>query len=134
MNFHSRYYSNADAKENGTWVDLGGGLKIKVRALDSTHSRETRRKLEEPYSALIRSTGSLPDDKAEEVMTKQLAQSIVVDWQGVTEEDGAPLPFSPAAAEKMFQKYPDFRSEVAMIITDRSTFKRQAQEADLKNS
>ena len=132
--FHDRFFTNREHEENGTEVDLGGGLKITVRALDSAHSMETRRKLEEPHAALIRSQGKLPDDIAEQIMLKQLANSIVIGWEGVTEKDGTtPIAFSAANAERVFKEYKAFRQEVASVVMDKATWKKAGIAADAGN-
>lgn len=135
MNFHDRFSSSKEAKEDGTWVDLGGEVKIKVRALDSVVSRAFRKKIEEPLQPLIRANnGSLPDDKALEIMIKQLAGAVLVDWKGVTNEANENVPFTTETAEKYLTKYEDFRQEIATIVTSRETWKKQVRLEDLGNS
>lgn len=133
MGFHDRYYVNKTAEEEGTWVELGDGIAVKVRRFNSAHAKATRRKLEEPHAALMRS-GTVPEDIADDILTKQMSQSLIIDWKGVTTETGEAIPATPENVEGQLRKYPEFRNEVAALVLDRQTFKKLIQKEDLKNS
>jgi hypothetical protein len=133
MGFHDRFATNKAAAEEGTWVDLGDGVKIKVRRFDSAVSKAVRRKLEEPYTALRRAGQELSDDIAQELLIRQLAQAILVDWRGVTDEEGKSIAFSSDVAYDILKKYDFFLEDVSRIVGSRDTFKSQVKDADLGN-
>lgn len=134
MGFHDRYHVDKAAEEEGTWVDLGDNVAVKVRRFTSAHSKAVRRKLEEPHAALARGGQQLPDTILEEILIKQMALSLIVDWKGVPDDTGQPLQATPENFEKVLREYPEFRNEIGSIVMDRATWKKQVRETDLKNS
>jgi hypothetical protein len=131
--FSERYATNTQIEEDGQWVDFGEGIKVRVRRLNSKFSRDVRRKLEKPYTAMYRGR-EMPESLQEELMVKQLAQAIVVDWEGVEDESGKTMPFSMDNAVKIFTVYRDFRDDVVTASMERATFQTEEQKAAEGNS
>lgn len=131
--FADRFKSDKTAVEEGTWVDLGDDIHVKVRRLDSAASRMCRKKLEEPFKALLRMNQELPEDVAEDLFTKQFSQAIIVDWRGVTDEGGNAIAPNPDNIYKVLKEFPDFRDDILRIVMQRDTFKTLVREADVKN-
>lgn len=132
MNLSDRYEFNKTAYEEGTWVALGDGIKVKLRSPGSAHSKAIRKKLEAPHAALSRAGRELPEDIAEDILIKQFSQSLIVDWKGV-QDDGETIPATPENIERLLRKYPFFRDDIGAVITSRETFKTLTAEADLGN-
>lgn len=133
--FHDRFFVNPAAEEEGTWVQMGNDFWIKVRRGTSAHSKAIRKKLEEPHQALLRA-GPLPEDIQEDLLTRQMALSLVMDWKGEggpRSESGSLLEATPANIEKVLRDYKEFRAEVLGVILDRSTFKNQVMEVQAGN-
>lgn len=137
-----RYNTDRKAEEDGQWVDFGDGIKVKVRRLNSKHSRDTRRKLEKPYQAQFRAR-EMPDNLQEELLNKQMAQSIVVDWEGVDDpyaeagKDGSMPAFActPENVQKLVSDpdFKDFREDILTAAMTRETFEKEAREDARKN-
>ena len=52
--------------------------------------------------------------------------SVLVGWEGVIQEDGTPLPFSPEAARTLLDSYPGSTSVVALAyLTELSAARRK---------
>jgi hypothetical protein len=140
--FKDRYSTDRNLEEEGVWVDYGDGLKVCVRRLSSKHSRETRRKLEKPYSAQFRNR-DMPESLQEELLNKQVSKSIVVDWEGVEDPDAPEakagekpkmLPYSEANVLRMITEFPDFRDDILTAAMAQATFAREQQKEAEKNS
>ena len=133
--FHDRYFVDTNAEEEGTWVQVADDFWVKVRRGTSAHSKAVRKKLEEPHQALLRA-GTLPEAVQEELLTKQMAMSLIMDWTGnggPRNDDGALLEANPKNIENVLVKYKEFREEILRIIVDRSTYKTQVLDAQVKN-
>lgn len=148
--FMDRYSTDKTLEEEGVWVDYGEGLKVKIRRLNSKHSREVRRKLEKPYAAQFRGR-EMPESLQEELLNKQLAGSIVVDWEGVPDPDNAPqfladgvtpdpknpgtmLPYSPENVLRMVKEFGDFRDDILTAAMEKTTFQKEQRKEAEKNS
>jgi hypothetical protein len=131
-NLSDLYSFDKAAFEDGTWVDIGHGISVKVRSPQSAHSKAVRKKLEAPYAALTRGGKELPDDIAENILIKQMAQSLIIDWKGVEDND-QPIPATPETIEAQLRKYQFFREDVASVIAQRDTYKARVDEEDVGN-
>lgn len=133
-NLANVYAQDKGAYEDGAWVAFGHESKIKVRSPRSAHARAVRKKLEAPYSNLLRLGRELPDDVVEKMLVDQLSQSLIVDWDGKLFQDksGEKIPATPENI-KMALAHESFRDDVGSIIANRDTFKAQGLEDDAKN-
>lgn len=139
--FRDRYATDRNLEEEGVWVDFGDGLKVKIRRLSSKTSRETRRKLEKPYAAQFRNR-EMPDSLQDELLNKQVAQAIVLDWEGV-EDPTTPAPAegktafidcTPENVLKVITALTDFRDDILTAAMERTTFEKEQREKGSKNS
>ncbi|XAI96053.1 hypothetical protein [Microcystis phage Mwe-JY26] len=118
----ARFKTDEDREENGVWVDFGDDIKVKVRRFKSRASQDARKELEKPHQDVIR-RGGLSEEQAQELLLRQMAKAIIVDWQGVTDEKGEPLPCTEDAKYSILKALPEFRDEVFGISIDRDAFK-----------
>jgi hypothetical protein len=132
--FLDRYNTSRDLEEEGVWVDFGDGVKVQVRRLNSKHSRETRRKLEKPYSSQFRNR-EMPDSLQEQLLNKQVAQSIVVNWEGVPNPESPKdqLGYTPDNVLMVIEKFPDFRDDILTASMERTTFEKEQRKEAEKN-
>lgn len=141
--FSDIYAHDKIAAEEGTWTDIGHGIKVKVRAFDSAHTRALRKKLEEPYKALTKRGGEIPEEESNQINIKLLAGSSLLGWNltektGETDSEGnpvrRPIPFSVDKAEALLTQEPRFTRDVIAALMADETFKKRAREEDAKNS
>lgn len=140
--FSDIYNHDAVAAEEGVWTDIGHGIKVKLRAFDSAHTKALRKKLEEPFRALVKRGGEIPEDDANAIHIKLLAGSSIMDWNltektGETDDNGnavsRPIPFTPAKAAQLLDAQPRFTRDVIAALMADETFKKKAREEDAKN-
>lgn len=133
--FMDRYKTDKSLEEEGVWVDYGDGLQVQVRRLNSKHSKETRRKLEKPYSGQFRGR-DLPEAVQEDLLNKQIANSIVTDWKGVPDPDNEDkmLECTPDNVLRMVSEFNDFRDDILTAAMERTTFQKTDLEVQEKNS
>lgn len=102
------------AVEDGVWVDIlmhgdrpdlglheGGpsGLRVRVRSTDSRQFREAASRLAK--TALKRKAADISFEDAERVNVDAVLAA-TVDWQGIEDEDGQPLPFNEANGRRIY--------------------------------
>lgn len=150
MDFNKHFSTNLEAEKNGVWVNIGEGAEVLVARHQNSRHVEVIRRLTEPVKKLVRNN-MLPEDQLEEIMLKAMAEAILLDWKGFTEEvpnpkyDEAvetsdanpktvkqPVPYSREKALE-FLKNKDFRAIVHEIATERESFRRQNVEDSTKN-
>lgn len=129
--FLDRYKTDKKLEEEGQWVDLGDEILVKVARLNSERSQAVRRKLEKPYSKI---RGNIPEDISEEILTKQVAEAVLLDWKGVTDDNGKDLECTYENRYKMLKEFKDFRFDVVTCSMEAETFKVRQIEEVTKNS
>lgn len=96
--------------EQGAWVgDIPemGDLRLQVRGLRNADARRLRAKLLAAVPRDQRANGRLSPAAADEIDARVLSETILVDWQNLTDENDAPLPFSREKALELLSN-PDF--------------------------
>lgn len=91
---------NVEAIEVGRWVPVDHilpGVRLKVRGIDNTDCRRLRNKLVAEVPRVERIKG-LDTTKADAINARLLAETVLIDWSGLEDEDGKPLAFSKAKA------------------------------------
>jgi hypothetical protein len=99
-----------------------------ARAGGRNKAYETRTKaLMKPYQYALQK-GSLKEEKAEAIVCKVLAETVILGWEGVLDRDGEPLEYSPSAAEKLLKDLPILRNIILKEASDISNFLQENRE------
>lgn len=135
-NLHAIFETNARLEEDGAWITVNEiyGLKIRIRRLRSdaaikAYERITREMFGEHK---IRRPEDLTNVQSMEILKRQLAESVMIDWEGVYDEDGNEVPYSKEAAMAMMEMK-DFREFVYQAANERDTFRDKADKDAEKN-
>ena len=128
--FMERYKTDRNLEENGQWVELGDGLEIKVARISSERSKAVRHRLEKPYAKM---RGEIPTSIQEQILIKQIAEAVLLDWKGVTDDEGKAIECTVDAKVKMLTEFKDFLQDVVMVAMEAETFKAQKIEEASKN-
>ncbi len=125
MGFLNKYKTDKTAEVNGVWIEVDDGVEWLIARLNNERAREMRRKLEKPY----RSFSNIPDKVSEEILRKVIANTVLLDWKGMTDESGKVIPYSADKAEELLKEFPDLLTDVANASMARETFQAEATEA-----
>ena len=94
-----------DLSREPRWLDLGHGVRLHVGPLTTSLMAAAR---SDP------SVTALPEGASNETiavaMAKALAQLAVLDWEGVGDADGTPLPVTPEGIEALLDILPLFEA------------------------
>ena len=127
--FIERYRTDKTLEEEGAWVDLGDGIKIKVARIQSHRARRVLARLYRPYESLRQNGRKVPEGVQETITRQWLAEGVLLDWEGVTDAEGKAIPFSVENALQVFEAFPDFLDEVAFFSREQETFRAERLEA-----
>lgn len=99
--------------EAGEWIeDIPGmgDLALKVRGLDNADHGNLRSRLFEAIPRSKKHNGRITDPaEADRLTARCLSEAVLLDWRGLEEEDGSPIPFSKERAFEILSN-PDMRS------------------------
>jgi hypothetical protein len=85
------------------WLDLALGVRIKVEPLTTAIMVAART---DPRVRNI--APGTPDDSIAVVFAKSIATHAIIDWEGVGDENGNPIPASPEAIDALLDLWPIF--------------------------
>jgi len=135
-NLHAIFATDESLEEAGAWVDINElyGLKIKVRRMRSDASLKAYERIvrERFGEGKLRKPEDLTGSESEEILKQQLAEAILIDWEGLYDADGNAVPYSVPAA-LAFLEVKDFREFVYQAANERGTFREKADEDAVKN-
>lgn len=121
----SNFAQDLSKAEDGVWVDLGDGLKVKVARSGSARADAVIKRLTKPYQRQIYS-GAAPDALLERLNAEHTAEAILVAWEGLQDEDGVDIPYSKAKALELILNpvYRDFKDQVLSLAREAETFRK----------
>ncbi len=92
-----------DLSNEPVWLDLGHGVRVQLRPLTTALMVAARN---DP------AVQALPEDASDEesalAFARALARVAVLDWEGVGDAEGNPIPVSPEAIEALLDLWPIF--------------------------
>lgn len=129
----SDFSYDAKLAEEGVWVEIGEGASLKLAKLGNTKNRKLINDLKKPYRSFEISKKDLPDDVVKRITIKSVAETVLLDWKGIVDDDGKEIPFSIAAAAEALA-IDAFMGMVLGLANDQATFRAEEAEAEAKNS
>ena len=132
MDIRKKYETDEQAEINGVWRDLGDGAKVLIARAGNQAFKDLTAKLYEQNKETL--DADTPEARAlnKKLMSAVLARTILLGWQGIT-EDGQTVPYSHDKAEE-YLNFTDFSAEIQRLSQDRERYLKQRQEGEAKNS
>jgi len=128
----SSFAVNEEAEIRGVHKSLGDGASILVaRAYNDNYNKRFREEME-PYRSATGITG-LSDEAADEIFIKVMAETILLGWEGLTDDDGNLVEYSVETAVEWLTKYKEFRKIVSATSSDIDNF-RAKEEVEVKEN
>ena len=132
MDLFSKFKTNEDKERDGVWVSLDGEGSIRIARTNNPLYREAMLRKMNRYKMAAKSK-VIPDDAWLDIVNELIAETILVDWEGITEK-GEPLSYSVENAKRVLTELKDFREMVLSIADNMDNFKEELDEGTEKNS
>jgi hypothetical protein len=131
----NRFKADTALEDEGVWntVDAASGCRLKIARIGNRRYRETMARRLKPYRRALRS-GTLDDQVTERITAEVLAETVLLDWQGL-ERAGEAVAYSPEAAAAILADpaYKDFRDLVVELASDQEAYRERELEDAEKN-
>ena len=111
-------------KETKFRLARAGGANMRFAKALEAKTRPYRRQIE---------NGTIDNDLANSLLREAFAETVLLDWKGVSGPDGVALEYSAANAVKLFEQLPDLFTELQNEATRLSNFRNEQVEADAGN-
>lgn len=136
MSFARAFSTDRDLEENGKWFkDVLGdrtNINLRIRRMSSEVVVKAQQELiqQNRYKMV---EGKFPEDVDKAIMTELLSTTVLVDWENVTDENDAPVPFSPEAAYMYMTQFRDFKILVIALATNMDNYRKGLESDVVKN-
>jgi hypothetical protein len=117
------YQQDRDAEKEGIWLAYPNGIKFLIARAggsNNTYKRELSKALR-PHRRMI-DQGRMDPDESDRILRRVYAKTILLDWEGIKDEKGKAIPYSPQAGEDFFAAIPELFSELVDRATEAQTF------------
>ena len=119
------------AEDGGVWVDLDDTTSVCVARYNNRRFGEVLNRLRGPHRQSIKAK-TLSDEVAERILIQAMAEAILLEWRGVT-EDGVSVEPTLENRVRILTAYRDFRDIIAEISMDAANYRATAIEADAQD-
>ncbi len=119
----------ADPKKEveGVWVDVVEGCRLKIARLGNPEYDKVMQRLTKPHRRLMR-RGDLAGDLMQDIVRRTMAKTILLDWEGIEDDDNKPIEFSPGEALKLLKKSDEFTEIVLDFARSLELFQEEEKE------
>lgn len=125
----TRFKTDASKEQEGVWVEIGDGARIRVARAGNARWKAYFRKILKPYRRQIRAD-ILPEEVADKLVVDALAHTVLLGWDGLEDAKGKKISYSVAKAQALLTEYPDFRA----LVEDASSEAEAYREAELEDA
>jgi hypothetical protein len=139
MNLYKQFKTDETLEKQGIQLSYGNNdngeeILITISRAGSSNSNYTRvvEAKTKPYRRQIQAE-TLPRDVSDKIMREVYAESIVLGWSGVCDQDGNSLSFTKENVIKLFTDLPDLFEDVKEQANKASLFRSEEMSSDSKN-
>lgn len=124
-NLDKKFRTDKNLEQQGVDLVLDSGVVLRVKRFGGSNSVEMQKALARHYKPVAQkiSAGVLTPAEINAIDAKILADACLVGWTGVTDENGAEVPFSKEKAVEILSELPELTSTVMSYASNYETFR-----------
>lgn len=134
-NLHQLLGVDPILSEEGVWSEICAGIRVKLASSESRRYKTALRAALQKQADQRGKPGALSSRELTDALNEAMAFGLLLDWQGVTDEEDQPLPFSPEAAMDLINdpQLHIFVERVALAAQNLARFRAEQIEDAEKN-
>lgn len=124
---------NVDKEQSGVWVEYEGTeVSFLIARMNNPRYTEKIRKATKVGRGM---RFRKAEDVTDKLVLEAVAETILLDWKGLEDESGKPIPFSTSAAMEILSdpQYRDVYNFILMFASDRENFLNEEVDSIVKN-
>lgn len=129
----SKLKTDDQKSKNGVWVTVHAGFRMLIARINNPKYREYIRQRGRALQRQIR-RGLLDNDEMEKLTKDAISLHVLLGWEGLEDEDGKQIPYSPQKARALFDSHEELYDMVLEYANDAETFKQEDDEKLQGNS
>lgn len=130
-NLHKHYETDKDLEKNGVWFKTADDVKFLLKRMGGSNSegRQKAERLFRPYAKQIQK-GTLSEGIVEKINRKILVDAVLLDWEGLKNEDGSEFEYNKENSELLFADLPDLVNDLLDHAGQSRNFLKDLEELD----
>ena len=124
--------STLQKEREGVWVAYEEG-ELKIARLGNPHNRQVFQRIRAPFKRQIQ-RGTLTDTQQARIIAETYAESLLLDWKGMTDEEGNEFPYNRDNAIAVLMNDMDLRDFVEQTAQEAALFRVEEVESRGKGS
>ncbi len=137
LSIYELYETDLAMEVEGFWHTVTKKIKVKMARAGGANLAFTST-LEKKTRDHRKRGGALEGEKVDvelvtELMKEAFAETIILDWKGITNKEGKTVAFSVAAAKKLLSDLPDLYSELRDAAGTAANFRIEGIKDDVGN-
>lgn len=137
MSLYKIFKTNNSLEVKGVWIEYGEEPPIRFRIARAGGSNKAFAKrldqLTRPVRKLL-ANNALSDERANEIYQEAFIQTVLLEWENVTDENGNELPLTFENAKKVFTDLPDLFNDLKEQATNMAMYREEELEKIVGNS
>lgn len=128
LNIKRDLVTNETAENEGVWKDYESGSRLLLARLTNENAQKARMAAYNEWRALLErknADGTSTEEaqaKMEEIDAEVIAKHVLKDWEGIEDDEGNPVPYTPEVGEEYLNLSKDFRQDVRVMAGERSSY------------
>lgn len=114
--------TDPELEKAGVWHDYEGGSRLKVARHNNEEAQSMRIELYSANKQVLEAKTDESEQKAKDLECEVLAKAVLMDWEGMVDEDGNELKCDPEVGELYLKLSKDFRRDVTALSTQRDSY------------
>lgn len=133
-NLYAAFATNKSIETDGVVVKYGPKTSVRIARAGGSNTAFSKRyeALMRPYKRLAQ-TGQMDAEVSADIMRRLYAETVVKDWEGVTNREGVELDFTVDNAMALFKDLPDLFDDLVSHSMNATLYREEVREADSKN-
>lgn len=134
MSLYQKFGTDRALEKTGIILDYGDGVKIRIARAGGANDAYAKRMeaKAKPHKRAIQ-TDTADKNVLDGVVKEVYAETVVLGWEGVTDQDGNEMVFSKENCVKLFNDLPDLWADVQAQAQQGTLFRMGVLETDAKN-
>lgn len=135
MSFYKTYKTNGANETDGIVLDYGDSGKIRIARAGGSNRKYTeqlRLKLLKPYERQI-ANNTMDEEASTRIFAEIYASTIILGWEGVSDENGKPLAFTRDNVIKLLTDLPELFRDIQDAAQKFSNFREAELDEERKN-
>lgn len=134
MSLYKQFGTDKNLETSGIILQYGEGVEIRIARAGGSNKRyqKSMTQRSKPYRRAM-ANDTLGNDVAEKMLAEVYAESVVLGWEGVTDEQGEALEFNFDNCVKVLTDLPDLFADIREQAQKSALFRTDDLDEDVKN-